>query len=302
MKSHDYEALLTRLLEILKRLYEGQSLSVVELAREFGVSDRTIQRDFNERMIHFPLHKEGRRWKLKRGYASQRLEAWEDQLVLEILKTLAQNSGPVFGARVKRLLARLEKRVNEPFFTPLALEEIGPLTAVIGVLENAIAERRAVRFFLKTGTHTQSTTTQPLKIVNLEGRWLLAGLDAATKVIKYYPLAQIDNPALMVDSFKPDKSLLKALDNALSTRFDPAAKPFTVTLKADAPLAERLKSSPLLPTQKILREHKDGSIEFSAQITHEMEILPLIGYFLGALQILTPITLKETLKQRLTGL
>ncbi|MGZ8547478.1 MAG: HTH domain-containing protein, partial [Sulfuricurvum sp.] len=43
---HDYDKAMTRLTTILSRLYQGEELSVTELAQEFAVSTRTIQRDF----------------------------------------------------------------------------------------------------------------------------------------------------------------------------------------------------------------------------------------------------------------
>ena len=60
-KKHDYDKILTRLTIILQRLYEGEILSTSELAEEFNVSSKTIQRDFNERLIRFPIEKIGRK-------------------------------------------------------------------------------------------------------------------------------------------------------------------------------------------------------------------------------------------------
>jgi predicted DNA-binding transcriptional regulator YafY len=52
----DYDMILKRLTAILARLNDGEALLVKALAEEFGVSTRTIQRDFNERLIHhFPI-------------------------------------------------------------------------------------------------------------------------------------------------------------------------------------------------------------------------------------------------------
>ena len=51
---HDYDKILTRLTIILAKLNDGESLSVKELAQEFNVSTKTIQRDFNERLSAFP--------------------------------------------------------------------------------------------------------------------------------------------------------------------------------------------------------------------------------------------------------
>ncbi len=64
---HDYDKILTRLTIILSRMNDGEALSVTELAKEFNVSERTIQRDFNERLIHFPIYQEGKSWKMQKG-------------------------------------------------------------------------------------------------------------------------------------------------------------------------------------------------------------------------------------------
>ncbi|MDQ1338350.1 MAG: hypothetical protein QG617_1317, partial [Campylobacterota bacterium] len=47
---HDYDKILTRLSCILSRLNDGEALSVKDLAKEFNTSERTVQRDFNERL------------------------------------------------------------------------------------------------------------------------------------------------------------------------------------------------------------------------------------------------------------
>ena len=66
-KKHDYDRTLTRLTTILQRLYDGERLSVKALAEEFNVSERTVQRDFNQQLIRFPIEKEGRLWKMQEG-------------------------------------------------------------------------------------------------------------------------------------------------------------------------------------------------------------------------------------------
>ena len=43
---HDYDKTLLRIMTILTKLNDGERLSVKELAEEFNVSTRTIQRDF----------------------------------------------------------------------------------------------------------------------------------------------------------------------------------------------------------------------------------------------------------------
>ena len=45
MKKHDYDKILYRLTTIWQRLREGEILSVKDLAEEFNVTTKTIQRD-----------------------------------------------------------------------------------------------------------------------------------------------------------------------------------------------------------------------------------------------------------------
>ncbi len=51
MQQHDYDKILYRLINIISRLSDGEILYKDALALEFNVSTKTIQRDFNERLV-----------------------------------------------------------------------------------------------------------------------------------------------------------------------------------------------------------------------------------------------------------
>lgn len=50
-----YDRLAVRLSLIISRLLAGETLSVRKLAAEFGVSTRTLRRDFRERLMYLDL-------------------------------------------------------------------------------------------------------------------------------------------------------------------------------------------------------------------------------------------------------
>lgn len=58
----EYDKLSIRLVQILSKFNNGESLSAQELAQEFNVDTRTIQRDLNERLAFMPIKK--RKWKI----------------------------------------------------------------------------------------------------------------------------------------------------------------------------------------------------------------------------------------------
>jgi len=64
MYKHDYDKKLFRLINILAKLYRGESFTIDELAIEYNVSNRTIQRDLKERLIHFSIYQENHVWKM----------------------------------------------------------------------------------------------------------------------------------------------------------------------------------------------------------------------------------------------
>ncbi len=58
-----HDRLAVRLSLIISRLMTGESLSLKTLSDEFGVTERTLQRDFHQRLVHLDLeYRNGRYW------------------------------------------------------------------------------------------------------------------------------------------------------------------------------------------------------------------------------------------------
>lgn len=68
LKNHDL--LTMRLASIIQRFYEGDTLVKADLAQEFSVSEKTIQRDMNERILPvMPIHYDkGIGWKMDKQF------------------------------------------------------------------------------------------------------------------------------------------------------------------------------------------------------------------------------------------
>lgn len=59
-----HDRLAVRLSVIISRLMAGESLSIQALADEFGVSERTLQRDFHQRLGHLDIIQDNGRYRL----------------------------------------------------------------------------------------------------------------------------------------------------------------------------------------------------------------------------------------------
>ncbi|HAL6061081.1 TPA: HTH domain-containing protein, partial [Escherichia coli] len=61
-----HDRLAVRLSLIISRLMTGESLSLKTLSDEFGVTERTLQRDFHQRLVHLDLEYRNGRYSLRR--------------------------------------------------------------------------------------------------------------------------------------------------------------------------------------------------------------------------------------------
>ncbi len=291
---HDYDKILTRLTVILSKLNDGEALSVKELAQEFKTSERTIQRDFNERLASFPIYQEKKKWKMQEGFRVEKTKSLEDEIVLDIIEKITEGIGGKFSTKAHKLLSKIKNEDFNPIYTKLNIEDISDKLSDIQIIEQAIKEKRVMQCDYNNEKHpTYTTTIQPLKIANFEGFWYLIALRNET--LKKYYLKNLSHPKITNEIFETTSELEELLENSISIWFDKDYEPFEVKLYADKSAAKYFKRRPL-PTQKIDSLNSDGTMEFSVTITHEMEILPLVKYWIPHLFILEPAWIKEILE------
>ena len=285
---HDYDKILTRLVSILSRLNDGEALSVKELAEEFNTSERTIQRDFNERLISFPIYQDKKRWKMQDGFKLEKTATLEDAVVLDILEGFVSSSSGVFSQKAKKLLSKIKNKEYNPIYAKLDMEDISNKFLEIQLLESAIKTKTLLSCIYQFENYEKELHLKPLKIANYDGFWYLIALDGRNDLLKKYYLKNIKDIKLLEKNFHTDKKLETLLENSISVWFDDKKEPFEVKLFVQKEIAKYFKRKPISKTQKMIKELKDGSVELVLQITHEMEIIPLVKYWLPYIKVLKP--------------
>jgi len=293
---HDYDKILTRLTTILKRLNDGESLGIKDLAEEFNVSTRTIQRDFNERLISFPIVQINKKWQMEDGFKIEKSVDMEDSVVLDIIEKITENIGGKFATKSNKLLSKIKNKEYNPIYTKLNIEDISDKLKEIQLLEQSIKNKTAISCQYLYKDERYDTTLQPLKIVNFEGFWYLVALRDGD-VRKYY-LKELSNIKVTDTTFTVNTKIDELLNNSISIWFNQHNEPFEIKLFANKWATKYFKRRPL-PTQIIESLNEDGTMEFIVKITHEMEILPIIKYWIPNLHVIEPIWLKDIVKQDL---
>ena len=296
---HDYDKILTRLTIILSRLNDGEALSVTELAKEFNVSERTIQRDFNERLISFPVYQEKKKWKMQDGFKLEKSTSIEDAVVLDIMEKLVEGAGRSFSMKAERLLSKIKNQSFNPFYAKLDMEDIGDKLQEVQQLESAIRNKEQIGCLYHFESFSKTIDLKPLKIANYEGFWYLIALDARNDTLKKYYLKNISQIYGKKEVFETDTKLDDLLEQSLSVWFEQGVEPYRVVLDISADIAKYFRRKPLSKTQRTEEMHEDGSMRISVEITNDMEIIPFVKYWMPHIGVVEPKRIEDAIAEDL---
>ncbi|MFA9374157.1 MAG: helix-turn-helix transcriptional regulator [Poseidonibacter sp.] len=295
---HDYDKTLTRLVSILTKLYNGDALYIKNLAEEFNVSTRTIQRDLNERLISFPIEKKGRMWKMQDGFKIEKSSTLEEQVVLDIMENIFSNVGKMFSLKAKSLLSRIKNEDCNPIYAKISMESIDDKLLIIQKLEVAIKQKKQIICSYKLQENkTYELTVNPLKIANFEGFWYLIAIDTKDGFIKKYYLKSIFNIKIKEELFTINSKIEGLLKNSINVWFNENTDPFVVKLYIDSSISKFIERKPLAPTQIVESINRDGSLIVTIKITHEMEIISLIKYWIPNVKVIEPVWIDDIIKK-----
>lgn len=297
---HDYDKTLTRLTTILSRLNDGEALSVKDLAEDFNVSTRTVQRDLNERLISYPIYQENKKWKMQDGFKLEKTSSIEDNVVLDIMEKMFDSIGGKFANKSKKLLSKIKNDDYNPIYTKLNIEDISDQILDVALLEKTIEEKKIVKYQYNIDNKQHTIEAKPLKVVNFEGFWYLVALDARNDELKKYYLKNISSITTTDMEFEISSKLEELLKNSISIWFQQDVEPYEVTIFANEIAAKYFKRRPL-PTQTIQSLNEDGTMEFVVKITHEMEIIPIVKYWLPHLRVIKPQSISDIIENDIKG-
>ena len=278
--------------ELLNRSSDG--LTIAELSNELGVSTKTIQRDLYEVLAEYGAVKNGRVWKIDKKQASDTLNPSE-KIILGILDEMAKGGGKTFYGKAHSLLAKMTQQLEQPIFTNMDSETLddGNLELFI-TLEKSIKNKQEVSFLYKKHIFT----LKPLKLAFFDGFWYLLAFDSEDKdKFKKFHLKSISELTQLENSFSISSDIESRLAKANSIWFDLDKELFDVNLLIEKDIAKYFIRKPL-KSQVITGEEKDGSLEIVVSISNEMEILPIILWYIPYIKVLSPDWLADMVKTK----
>lgn len=292
MKHSDKDTYGYRLVQILKKLNQGDRLDPKALAEEFGVTLRAIQRDLNERFSFLGLVKTDGRYHMPLTNLGK--------LNLRDVERFASLAG------VKGLFPSLnDEYLRELFNSQLQsallvkgpnYEDLGGKEVFFHQLEDAILERRHITYTYDKpeGTKTYSKL-EPYKLVNHDGIWYLTAMDGGK--LKAFTLIKIDRLQILDSTFEADPAIHKTLaeDDGIWLNM----KKLEVVLKVAEPAAGYFRRRKLVANQVIEKELEDGGLIVSAKVAHANQILPVVRQWIPSIRIISPEGLQGDMEREI---
>lgn len=277
----------TRMNWIMERIKNGETLSITELSHEWGVSAKTVGRDFDRLISNnkaIERAEDGKKYRKK-----QNIQTVNDaQLIIEMIDSMARDVGGEFYMKTHPMLERLQQFMTTPIYSRVDIEDISSKFEMMRQLESAIKSQKKVSFTYQkwyTEEVKKYINVSPVKLMLFDGFWYL--LTEHEGHYKKFYLKEISECQVQKEDFKISRELNDRIENALNIWFDPQKEPFEVTLWLDTDAVVYFERKPIAKNQRLYKK-PDGTAELIVRITNEEEIFPVLKSWLPNIRILEP--------------
>lgn len=278
MKEHD--KLSTRLSQILAKFSQGDKVTIEDLTQEFGVSKRTIERDF-ARFSYLPIKKEGKYFSLEE-YALGKLN-------FDDIKNFAIFSGvkSLFPSLTKQFLAEiLNDKINKAYMiSNSGFEDIEKKQEIFYTLTKAILNQKIINF----SYNDKIRIVKPYKLINTNGIWYLSAVENDSKT---YTFSKIKNLKITDEKFTQDINILKEIEKNEINFLSSNSKEVFLQIKNSA--KDYFLRKKVLSNMKIIEQNEEYFV-VSTNVSFDDEIINIVKYWIPYIKIISPIELKDKL-------
>jgi predicted DNA-binding transcriptional regulator YafY len=275
----------------------GEALDVKELAREFNVSVRTIQKDLNQRLIYWDIrkNKDGRYVLFNKPDFLKDLNII-DFFTRDLICSIITELDTHFSQSAKKFF---NSQSNSPaLLTNFSSEPLKGKIKTLILLYQAIQFRQSLVFtYINLKKEQKNYFVNPYKLALLDGYWYLLGFCKTDNKIKSFYIKNISHLQVSPETFEPDKKLLVQVEENLkqlkSAWLKPEMKTAKLKIKRDA--------------YRYLCRSKPSNLHFVEKKLHyclaeiryfqETEVLMFVKKWLPDIIVLKPPELNEQLKE-----
>jgi predicted DNA-binding transcriptional regulator YafY len=276
---------LIRQTTIFNRLNMGETLNVKALATEFGVSVRTIQKDFNERLCQtYDIVDLGHgNYAFAEGLCYKGAEDEETKIAISLMKSLQHHAVPQMDSFVDSAI-EATKYYEEMFIFDLDFEEILDMN-MFKVILKAIQWKLGISFeYTRYDGKCTEVTVHPYRIANFGSFWYLIAYDLKYEQIKSYYFGSIEKLKTLYENFTDDPKVEQALKDANSMDsvwYKNESLEVILRIKDDAMHYLSRK----IPSRMEIIEHNDVWMRCRLHYYHEKELFTFVRKWIPDIRI-----------------
>lgn len=304
-KAKSYDKKIFRLVFILNKIETNRSVRSSDLAKEFNVTIRSIQRDIETLILTgFPLiSSEKGNYSFAEGFSLRKaLLTGEQASLLAFLNEIAAELGPKFKESFRGILAKvLYQETESAYYAKIPCGKgLDVKSREVKLLEKAIQEEMRVTFAYSVQGKNKAYKADPLKIAFFDGFWYLVCRVSDHDWILKLRVEKITDVNILDEGFETPANLKTMLDQSVNAWFSEGRKT-KVLLKVAAAVAPYFQSREYVPLQRIIKTNKDGSILVESRVARFMEVTPSIFRWLPHIQVIHPDMLKDQVRKTLSS-
>ena len=297
MAKPEYDKAMYRLTTIICRLNIGESLEVKELAEEFGVTSRTIQKDLNERLSHLPIARRGDgRYHFMGDYRLRGTSEPDAILVADLITAMIRNVDDKYTEIADNFL-KGRSFSTSGFLFHLNLEDISTCSDIFRLLNQAVALRQQVGFsYSNNKGELKEYTVHPYRLANLKGFWYLLAYDLNESHLKSFYLKKIAALIIHPGNYQVNSEIMAVLENFSDEIFSPWVCEDCKKVKLKASGVARIYLERNLPAALTLEQRSAESLLLTMEYFADSEVLSLVKQWLPDIVILDNQALSDMLK------
>ncbi|HOG23731.1 MAG TPA: WYL domain-containing protein [Candidatus Omnitrophota bacterium] len=303
-KNKSYDKKIFRLMSILNKLNGGGKVRSSEIAKEFNVSIRSVQRDIELlNQTQFPVVSlEKGIYSFMEGFSLKKMMLTNEEASLltffhEIADSLGKNFSESFRSLVSKVLAKEE---DSPFYVKLPETHAHMKNfPFVKELEKAVSDSQKVMIKYETEKGLEEFKLCPLKLINFDGFWYLLAMPDGMRAFWKFRSEKIKGLEMLDENFDPPRSVKSVLDRSVNIWFNekPGEK---IVLEIDKDAAHYFKKKIYFPDQKIVKEKKDGSLVLETYANFN-EVIRTIIHWIPDIRVIKPKDLDSRIRDLLNA-
>jgi proteasome accessory factor C len=296
---------LPRLLALVPYLQAHNGIAIEQAAGDFGIGEDQLRRDLQLLwMCGLPGHGPGDLIDLSfegdtvsvifdAGMSRPlRLTAEEALPLVVALRTLAEMPGVTDRDAVERALAKVESAASGSVEAQTVAVELDQVARMLPVLEQAIADGRALalRYYTATRDETTERIVDPMRLFEMDGRSYLEAWCRRAEGMRVFRVDRIDRAEMLRErASPPPEAELRDLSDGV---FTPAPEHMLVVLRVDAAYAWVADYYP--PESETVDAH--GRRQVSVRVADPAWVRALALGAAGHVEVLSPEWLAESIR------